>query len=172
MREKGTNRSEFLRGQVDKYTWIGPGSSYLPSEYTAAVLDAQLDAFAHIQTLRESIWNRYRLGLAEWASEQGVELMQPPLGLHASHLFYLLVPSWEQQSALIAHLRQHDIVATFHYQPLHTSPAGIRHGRPAGSLEHSIDFAHRVVRLPLWAGMTEYQVEHILTTVTKWRVDQ
>lgn len=168
VREKGTNRSQFLRGEVDKYTWMGRGSSYLPSEYTAAVLDVQLDDFNHIQSLRESIWNRYALGLTGWAAEHGVQLMQPPHGLHAAHLFYLLVPRHEQQDQLIAHLRQQGIVATFHYQPLHSSPAGLRWGRPFGELSNSIDFSQRLVRLPLWAGMSDEAVQRVIAGVTTW----
>lgn len=171
IREKGTNRSQFLRGEVDKYTWMERGSSYLPSEYTAAVLDAQLDEFGQIQRLREAIWNRYSLGLAGWALEQRVQLMDPPLGLHASHLFFMLAPSWKAQDELLAHLRAHGIGATFHYQPLHSSPAGIRYGRPFGKLDNSIDFAKRLVRLPLWAGMTEDQVSRVLDAVTAWRAE-
>lgn len=169
IREKGTNRSQFLRGEVDKYTWMERGSSYLPSEYNTAVLDAQLDAFGEIQSKRESIWNRYALGLASWAIENRVTLMDPPLGMHASHLFYLLTPTWDDQASLIRHLRAADVGATFHYQPLHSSPAGIRYGRPVGKLRNSTDFAHRLVRLPLWTGMTDSQVERVVSAVTSWR---
>lgn len=171
-REKGTNRSQFLRGQVDKYTWVGRGSSYLPSEYTAAVLDAQLDQFGTIQALRESIWTRYSLGLSGWAAENGVELMTPWLGVHAAHLFYLLVPTREEQSDLIRHLRRNGVVATFHYQPLHTSPVGIEYGRPHGNLARSSDFAQRIVRLPLWTGMTDDMVSHVIEAVQSWSVNR
>lgn len=171
IREKGTNRSQFLRGEVDKYTWMERGSSYLPSEYTAAVLDAQLDAFGDIQTLRTSIWNRYSLGLASWAIENRVQLMDPPLGMHAAHLFYVLTPSWAAQSSLITHLRAHGVGATFHYQPLHSSPAGIRYGRPVGKLRNSTDFSHRLVRLPIWAGMTDEQVDRVIAAITSWRAE-
>lgn len=171
VREKGTNRSQFLRGEVDKYTWMDRGSSYLPSEYTAAVLDAQLDEFGQIQQLREAIWDRYSLGLAAWAVENRIQLMDPPLGQHAAHLFFLLAPSWEEQSQLLGHLRSHGVGATFHYQPLHSSPAGIRFGRPFGKLSNTIDFAQRLVRLPLWAGMSDEQVDRVLAAVTSWRAE-
>ncbi len=170
VREKGTNRSQFIRGEVDKYTWIGRGSSYLPSEYNAAVLDAQLGAFDDIQRMREAIWNRYSTALADWAAEQEVELMQPHLEIHASHMFYLLTPTWDAQGELISHLRSRGVCATFHYQPLHSSPAGVQWGQPFGDLTHSTNFAHRVVRLPLWAGMSESQVERVIDAVVSWRV--
>lgn len=171
-REKGTNRSQYLRGEVDKYTWVGRGSSYLPSEYTAAVLDAQLDQFGTIQSLRESIWNRYALGLSSWAAENGIELMNPWLGVHAAHLFYLLTPNWADQDSLIRHLRSKGVVGTFHYQPLHSSPVGIEFGRPHGTLSRSTDFSHRIVRLPLWAGMTDEMVDRVIDAVQTWSVNR
>lgn len=169
MREKGTNRSQFLRGAVDKYRWVAWGSSYLPSELNAAVLDAQLASFDEIQAARHRIWDRYAASLAEWAAEHGVTLMDPPGGIHAAHLFYLLVPGWDDQTELIAHLRRNGIVAAFHYVPLDSSPAGLRYGRTDGPLDRSEDFSRRIVRLPLWAGMTEVQVERVVDAVMAWR---
>ena len=118
MRDKGTNRAQFLRGAVDKYTWVDLGSSYLPSEYNAAVLHAQLDAFETIQTLRHGVWNRYADELAEWADGVGVELMRPRGGVHAAHLFYMLVPHPEDQAELIGALR-----AETSWRPSTTSPS-------------------------------------------------
>lgn len=170
MREKGTNRSQFLRGQVDKYSWVDWGSSYLPSELNAAVLDSQLDDFAEIQSRRFSIWDRYALQLGEWADANRVEAMRPPLGVHAAHLFYLLMPTWDAQTALIAHLRAAGIVATFHYVPLDTSRAGRRYGRSLQPLTRSEDFSRRLVRLPLWAGMSDDQLARVVSGVQSFRV--
>jgi dTDP-4-amino-4,6-dideoxygalactose transaminase len=170
MREKGTNRSQFLRGQIDKYSWVDWGSSYLPSELNAAVLDSQLDDFAEIQRRRFSIWDRYAADLAEWADANRVERMSPPLGIHAAHLFYLLMPTWDAQGALISHLRTAGIVATFHYVPLDTSQAGRRYGRSLQPLTRSEDFSRRLVRLPLWAGMTDDQLTRVVTAVREFRV--
>lgn len=170
MREKGTNRSQFLRGQVDKYSWVDWGSSYLPSELNAAVLDSQLDDFAEIQSRRFSIWDRYALQLGEWADANRVEAMRPPLGVHAAHLFYLLMPTWDAQTALIAHLRAAGIVATFHYVPLDTSQAGRRYGRSLQPLTRSEDFSRRLVRLPLWAGMSDDQLARVVAGVQSFRV--
>ncbi|MGV1034428.1 MAG: dTDP-4-amino-4,6-dideoxygalactose transaminase [Microbacteriaceae bacterium] len=168
MREKGTNRSQFLRGAVDKYTWVNRGSSYLPSEYTAAVLDAQLGAFQHIQQLRHAVWSYYAAELADWADRFGIELMAPPNGIHAAHLFYLLVPEWSDQTSLIEHTRSRGVISTFHYQPLHSSPAGQRFGRTDGALPHTDAIARRLVRLPLWAGLTTNQLERVVDSVQSW----
>lgn len=170
IREKGTNRSQFLRGAIDKYTWVDRGSSYLPSEYNAAVLAAQLDQFALIQDRRFAIWDSYRSGLEQWAERNNVELMTPSGGIHAAHMFYVLVPTWEDQQSLIEATRAAGVVSTFHYQPLHSSPAGQRYGRAFGDLQHSVDFSRRLVRLPLWAGMTEVQVQRVVDAVAGWTV--
>lgn len=170
MREKGTNRSQFLRGQVDKYSWVDWGSSYLMSELNAAVLDSQLDSFDEIQRARFGVWNRYSGELAGWADEIGVRLMSPPQGIHAAHLFYLVMPDWESQTALISHLRAAGVIATFHYVPLDSSLAGRRFGRVLQPLSHSEDFSHRLVRLPLWAGMPEDSVTRVINAVAQFRV--
>lgn len=169
MREKGTNRSQFLRGAIDKYSWVDWGSSYLPSELNAAVLDAQLDSFDEIQGKRTAIWEAYRERLALWTDLIGATLMDPPGGIHASHLFYLLLQQAEQQEQLIAHLRRAGVVATFHYVPLGTSAAGLRYGRQVATLHRAEDFSRRLVRLPLWAGMTDAQVERVIDAVAAWR---
>jgi dTDP-4-amino-4,6-dideoxygalactose transaminase len=170
MREKGTNRSQFLRGQIDKYSWVDWGSSYLPSELNAAVLDSQLSEFDEIQRLRFAIWNRYATELAPWADDEGVTLMTPPGGIHAAHLFYLLVPHRDQQTDLLAHLRSLGVQATFHYVPLDTSRAGERFGRRLRTLDRSEDFSRRLVRLPLWAGMPESFVSRVVSAVRSYRV--
>jgi len=168
MREKGTNRSQFLRGQVDKYSWVEVGSSYLMSELNAAVLDSQLEAFDVIQHARFGIWDRYSLELEEWAGENGVRRMSPPRGIHSAHVFYLVMPDWESQTSLITHLRAAGIIATFHYVPLDTSPAGRRYGRVLRPLTQSEDFSRRIVRLPLWAGMPEDYVTRVIAAVREF----
>ncbi|MFM9920774.1 dTDP-4-amino-4,6-dideoxygalactose transaminase [Lacisediminihabitans sp. H27-G8] len=170
MREKGTNRSQFLRGQVDKYSWVDWGSSYLPSELNAAVLDSQLDDFAEIQRRRFAVWDHYARELEDWAHANRVERMSPPLGIHGAHLFYLLMPTWDAQGALIAHLANLGIVATFHYVPLDSSTAGRRYGRSLQPLTKSEDFSRRLVRLPLWAGMSDDQLERVVSGVRSFRV--
>lgn len=168
MREKGTNRSQFLRGAVDKYSWVDWGSSYLPSEYNAAVLDAQLEAFDTIQAARHAVWNRYASELADWADRNDVALMRPRGGVHAAHLFYLVMPEQDDQVELIRALRAGGIVATFHYVPLDSSDAGRRFGRTLRPLDRAEDFSRRIVRLPLWAGMTEDEVDRVIAGVTAW----
>jgi len=165
MREKGTNRSKFLRGQVDKYTWVDWGSSYLPSELNAAVLDAQLDAFEGIQERRFEIWNTYSEALTEWAESLGGSVMSPVEGEHAAHVFYVLMPDQDTRDALLEYLRSKGVVGTFHYVPLHSSPAGKKYGRTVGSLDKTDSFAGRLARLPLWPGMTDAQVAYVIDTV-------
>lgn len=172
MREKGTNRSQFLRGQIDKYSWVDWGSSYLPSELNAAVLDSQLSEFDQIQARRHAIWQRYATELAEWAAENSMTPMNPPGGVHAAHLFYLLMPDWPSQTAFIAHLRAVGVQAAFHYVPLDTSVAGRRYGRTLRTLDRSEDFSRRLVRLPLWAGMSDDDVGRVIEAVTSWRSRQ
>ena len=169
MREKGTNRSKFLRGQVDKYTWVEWGSSYLPSELNAAVLDAQLDEFETIQEKRLSIWNRYKTELAEWASAHSVSLMSPPDGEHAAHVFYVLMPNQTSRDALLEHLRGNGVIGTFHYVPLHSSPAGEKYGRVQGSMEKTDSFSSRLARLPLWPGMSQEQIERVIAQVKAFK---
>ena len=165
MREKGTNRSKFLRGQVDKYTWVDWGSSYLPSELNAAVLDAQLDAFEGIQERRFEIWNTYSDSLTEWAKSMGGSVMSPVDGEHAAHVFFVLMPDQGSRDSLLEYLRSNGVVGTFHYVPLHSSPAGQKYGRTIGSLEKTDSFAGRLARLPLWAGMTDEMVKTVIETV-------
>lgn len=167
IREKGTDRSRFLRGQVDKYTWTDVGSSYLMSELNAAVLDAQLEEFDTIQGLRHGIWNRYAIELAEWSETNGATLMSPSAeSEHTAHLFYLLMQNHEEQIRLLAHLRSLAVIGTFHYIPLDSSPAGLRLGRTPYECVNAHDFSSRLVRLPLWAGMTESDVTRVIDGVT------
>jgi dTDP-4-amino-4,6-dideoxygalactose transaminase len=169
VREKGTNRSRFLRGQVDKYTWVDIGSSYLLSEYNAAVLDSQLESFTRIQATRHAVWSSYSTRLPEWAAVENVRLMDVPADRrHPAHLFYLQAPDHDYQVALLAHLRSLGVVGTFHYIPLDSAPAGLRHGRRLRELPVSQNFSDRLVRLPLWAGMSDDQVDRVVEAVSSF----
>lgn len=170
IREKGTNRSRFLRGQVDKYTWVDLGSSYLMSELSAAVLDSQLSEFENIQRLRHAVWNRYAIELASWAEDAGATLMHIPKDRdHPAHLFYLLMPNGGSRDALLVHLRGLGVIGTFHYIPLDSSPAGIARGRTPRPCDHAHSFSSRLVRLPLWAGMDTQSVDRVIASVTSFR---
>jgi dTDP-4-amino-4,6-dideoxygalactose transaminase len=167
VREKGTNRSSFLRGEVDKYTWVDQGSSYLPSELLAALLLAQFERFDDIQRRRHAVWEGYAAGLGEWAAAQGVQRMVVPAERrHPAHLYFVVMPSHEDQTGLIRHLRERDIAATFHYQPLDSSPAGLRLGRTPSPCPVTADQALRLVRLPLYAGMTESDPQRVVEAVS------
>jgi dTDP-4-amino-4,6-dideoxygalactose transaminase len=154
IREKGTNRSQFFRGQVDKYTWVDVGSSYLPGEIIAAFLAAQFEEAEQITHRRLAIWDRYHA----WAAPlEARGLLRRPVVpdecTHNAHMYYLLLPSLEARTRFIAELKQHDVGAVFHYVPLHSSPAGQRYGRAVGSMEVTDDTSDRLVRLPLWMGL-------------------
>ncbi|KQR24268.1 TDP-4-oxo-6-deoxy-D-glucose aminotransferase [Agreia sp. Leaf335] len=169
VREKGTNRARFLRGQVDKYTWVDAGSSYLMSEYNAAVLDSQLESFDLIQAKRHAIWNSYADRLPAWAEAENVRLMDVPDDRrHPAHLFFLQAPDHDYQTALLAHLRSMGVVGTFHYIPLDSAPAGLRFGRRLRELTSSQSFSDRLVRLPLWADMSDDQVDRVIAAVTSF----
>lgn len=155
LREKGTNRSRFFRGQVDKYTWVGIGSSYLPSDILSAFLLAQLETQARIQQRRKDIWDFYMSGLADWAARFGVRLPIVPADCEpAYHLFYLLMPDLVKRQALIEHLKERRILAVFHYQPLHLSEMGRKFGGQVGDCPVTEAVADRLVRLPFFNGLT------------------
>lgn len=167
LREKGTNRSRFLRGEVDKYTWVDLGSSWLPSDMLAAFLWAQLERREGIQSQRHEIWSEYAARLSGWASERGYRLPAVPADReHPAHLFWMLAPSPEQRDRLIDHLRSRRVQAVFHYVPLHSSPAGRRLGRAGGPLEVTDRVSASLVRLPLWAGMTDEMLDQVVAAVT------
>jgi dTDP-4-amino-4,6-dideoxygalactose transaminase len=166
LREKGTDRAKFLRGEVDKYSWIDRGSSYLPSELTVAVLAAQLEVFDVIQAQRHAIWDAYARSLVTWAARTGSDLMSPPEKVeHPAHVFYLLAPDAASRPRMLGHLKAAGIGATFHYIPLHSSIAGQRFGRTPNPCPATDDFAARIVRLPLWPGMTPGEVDRVITAV-------
>ena len=166
IREKGTNRSRFFRGQVDKYTWVDIGSSYLPSDLLAAFLWAQLESWQEIQSRRKRIWERYHDGLAGWSSQHGVGLPAIPAECEQSyHMFYLLMPSLETRQAFIRHLKSQGILAVFHYLPLHLSDMGRQFGgRPAGC-PVTEDLSDRLVRLPFYNDLTETDQDQILSAI-------
>jgi dTDP-4-amino-4,6-dideoxygalactose transaminase len=166
IREKGTNRSAFFRGTVDKYTWVDLGSSYLPSEITAAFLWAQLEHAEEILQARLRIWSLYREGLSTAAAREQLTLPTVPAHCtHNAHMFYVLTRSLAERNRLIARLREHEINAVFHYVPLHSSPAGRRFGRAAGSMAVTDSVSDRLLRLPLWVGLPPERVADIVGLV-------
>jgi len=172
IREKGTNRSKFFRGMVDKYRWIDIGSSYLPSELVAAFLTAQLESFPEIQRRRHAVWSAYHGRLADWAASNKVAQPTVPNGrIQPAHLYYLLMPGLGDRQALMGHLKERGIHAPFHYQPLHCAPAGRRYGRPGpGGCPVTEAISDRLIRLPLYAGMVGEDVDRVVDAVTSYRV--
>ena len=170
LREKGTNRSRFFRGQVDKYSWVDIGSSYLPSDMLAAYLSAQLEMWEHIQTRRKQIWHDYHAHLQDWTIEQHVR--RPSIPAHceqAYHMYYLLMPSLEQRQALIAHLKARGILSVFHYLPLHLSDMGRQFSGKPGDCPVTEDVSHRLLRLPFYYGLTEDEQMAVLNAILEFR---
>lgn len=166
LREKGTDRSRFFRGLVDKYTWVDVGSSYLPSDILAAYLYAQLEAWEWIQAKRRRIWERYATGLAEWAAERGVRLPVIPEDCEQSwHMFYMLLPDLASRQGLIAHLRERGILAVFHYQPLHLSDMGRRFGGRAGQCPVSESASDCLLRLPFYNDLSPEEQDRVIAAV-------
>jgi dTDP-4-amino-4,6-dideoxygalactose transaminase len=169
IREKGTNRSRFFRGLVDKYTWVDIGSSYVPSDILAAYLYAQLEARERIQTTRRRLWDYYLRHLRDWAAARNVVLPSVPAHCEqAYHMFYLLLPSLDQRQALIAHLREHGVMSVFHYQPLHLSEMGQRLGGKEGDCPVTEAVSDRLLRLPFYNDLTEADQERVVGAVTKF----
>jgi dTDP-4-amino-4,6-dideoxygalactose transaminase len=166
IREKGTNRSSFFRGQVDKYTWVDIGSSYLPSEIIAAFLHAQLEDARVLTEDRRRAWNRYHDAFAGLERDGKVRRpIVPPECEHNAHLYYLLLPDLSARTRFISRLKERGIAALFHYVPLHDSPAGRRFGRSHGSLAVTSDASDRLVRLPLWAGLDDRTIDTVVECV-------
>jgi len=160
IREKGTNRSKFFRGQVDQYTWVDVGSSYLPGEIVAAFLAAQLDEATEITRRRMAIWDRYHAWAEPHESEGTVRRpIVPEDCTHNAHMYYLLLPSLAARSRFIQRLSDRGVGAVFHYIPLHSSPAGRRFARAHGELAVTDSTSDRLVRLPLWMGIEEHMDE-------------
>ena len=170
LREKGTDRSRFFRGEVEKYTWVDIGASHLPSELQAAYLWAQLEAREAVQSRRMQLWNRYREGLSDWAVREDVSLPQvPPECEHTGHLFRLVMPSPEAREALIGRLRERGILAVFHYQPLHLSEMGRRFGGVPAQCPVTEWVSETLVRLPIFASLTDAEQDDVIEAVTGFR---
>lgn len=169
IREKGTNRSKFFRGQVDKYTWENYGSSYLPSDMNAAYLYAQLELAEEINEDRLRSWNIYWNELQELKEEGKIELPVIPEGcVHNAHMFYLKAKDLEERTRLIDFLKANGIWAVFHYVPLHSAPAGKKFGRFHGEDQYTTKESERLCRLPLYYGLTEEQVRYIASKVKEF----
>jgi dTDP-4-amino-4,6-dideoxygalactose transaminase len=170
LREKGTNRSRFFRGQVDKYTWVDIGSSYLPSDLLGAFLYAQLEKRYEIQARRRHIWEFYYQHLSPWASQKGIRLPGVPEGCEQSyHMFYLLLPSLEYRQALIAHLIGKGIRCVFHYLPLHTSEMGKRFGGQAGDCPVTEDVSDRLMRLPFYNSLSDNDLCRVVEEIENFQ---
>jgi len=168
LRDKGTNRGRFFRGEVDKYTWVDLGSSFLPSDLLAGFLVAQLDAADTIQAQRQRVWKTYASELAAWAATHGIGLPTVPAHCaHPAHLFYLLLPDLAKRTALIAHLAARGIQALFHYQPLHRSEFAQRLGIRA-QLPVTESVCDRVLRLPLYPELDEASQRRVIDAVTSF----
>lgn len=169
IREKGTNRAKFFRGQIDKYTWVEKGSSYLPSEMNAAYLYAQLELAEEITADRMATWERYNDAFKELADAGKVELPYIPEDCtHNAHMFYLKCKDLEERTALISYLKENDILAVFHYVPLHTAPAGLKYGRFHGEDKYTTKESERLVRLPLYYGLEPEKVDYIIEKVKEF----
>lgn len=169
LREKGTNRAAFFAGQVDKYTWVDVGSSYLPSDLLAAFLWGQIEAADTIQSSRMAIWNRYAEHLKGWASEQNVQIpIVPPHCTHPAHLFYVVLPSPEDRAALMDHMAEHQITGVFHYLPLNTSPMARRWHKQTCPVTERVSAC--LVRLPLFVELDRAAQDHVIEAVTTYAV--
>lgn len=166
LREKGTNRSKFYRGQIDKYTWVDYGSSYLPSELNAAYLYAQLENADKIQKNRMEIWNKYYQEFSKFFDKFNLTLpFVPENCIHNAHMFYFKCTSLEERTALISYLSDNDIKAVFHYIPLHSSPAGNKFGVFHGTDEVTTDESEKLIRLPLYYNLTEEDQNKVIECI-------
>jgi len=169
IREKGTNRSKFFRGQIDKYTWVNYGSSYLPSDMNAAYLYAQLEMADTINDRRLARWNQYNEGLQGLADAGKIELPHVPEGcVHNGHMYYIKAKNLEERSKLIEFLHENGVWAVFHYIPLHTAPAGQKFGRFHGEDKFTTKESERLCRLPMYYELTEEQVDYIISKVKEF----
>ncbi len=170
LREKGTNRSRFFRGQIDKYTWVDVGSSYLPSDILAAFLYAQLEARDQIQSHRQRVWEYYDEQLQDWAEMNRVQMPIIPAHCEQSyHMFYLIMPSLEQRQALIAHLKEAGILSVFHYLPLHLSDVGQKYGGKAGDCPVTESVADRLLRLPFYNDLSEAEQAQVVAAIKSFK---
>lgn len=167
IREKGTNRSQFFRGQVDKYTWRDIGSSYLPSDMLAGFLYAQLEEREHIMEHRSNIWSRYHAGLKEWALQKGVSLPQIPGHCEQSfHMFYMIMPSLQVRQSFIDSMKSQGIHCVFHYLPLHLSDMGMQYGGREGLCPVCEDISDRLVRLPFYNKLSRDEQDYIIEKIS------
>jgi dTDP-4-amino-4,6-dideoxygalactose transaminase len=170
VREKGTNRTQFLQGEVDKYTWVDLGSSYLPSDLLSAFLLCQLEERAKIQEMRGAIWDRYAENLTAWSTKEGVQLPTVPEGVeHTSHLFYMLLPTAADRTRFIEHLAERGIHAVFHYIPLNLSSKGRELGGVPGECPVAEDVSTRLVRLPFFTGLTETNQAYVIDMIEEFK---
>ena len=166
LREKGTNRAKFFRGQIDKYTWVDYGSSYLPSELNAAYLYAQLENADAINDSRIYVWNCYRDAFAPLQEQGLLEMIQVPGHcVHNAHMFYLKLRDLAQRTAFISHMKEQGVQCTFHYIPLHSAPAGLKFGRFHGKDEYTTAESERLVRLPLYYNMAQQDIDTVIEAV-------
>ncbi len=166
IREKGTDRSRFFRGQVDKYTWVDYGSSYLPSDMNAAYLYAQLEEAETINNARLGVWSKYYNGLCYLAEAEKLILPFIPEGcVHNAHMFYIKAKSLEERTALIAHLKENGVGSAFHYIPLHSAPAGKKFGRFSGDDKYTTAESEKLLRLPMFYGLTDEDTEKVIEAV-------
>ncbi|WP_295904501.1 dTDP-4-amino-4,6-dideoxygalactose transaminase [uncultured Bdellovibrio sp.] len=166
VRDKGTNRQQFLNGQVDKYTWQDKGSSYLLSELSAAFLLSQLEEGEAITAKRLAIWNQYHAGLADLEKQGHLQRMTVPADCKANaHIYYFLLNSAEVRAALWSYLKEAGIQSTTHYVPLHSAPAGVKYGRVSGSLKVTDDHANRLLRLPMFADLSSQDAALVLEKI-------
>ncbi len=169
IREKGTNRSKFFRGQVDKYTWVSAGSSYLPSDMNAAYLWAQLEEAEVINNNRLDSWNKYYVGLKELEEQEKIELPYIPEGcVHNAHMFYIKAKDLQERTELISYLKERGVLAVFHYVPLHSAPAGMKYGRFSGEDVYTTRESERLVRLPMYYGLKEEEIQKVIETVKEF----
>ena len=169
IREKGTNRSKFFRGQIDKYTWVNYGSSYLPSDMNAAYLYAQLLQADMINNYRLNIWNTYYDGFGELEKSGKIELPYIPEGCtHNAHMFYIKAKDLQERTALISFLKENGIQAVFHYIPLHSAPAGKKFGRFNGEDKYTTRESERLMRLPMYYGLKDEEVQYIISKVKEF----
>jgi dTDP-4-amino-4,6-dideoxygalactose transaminase len=170
VREKGTNRARFFRGEVDKYTWVDLGSSYAPSDILAAFLLAQLEARDKIQKERQDIWNFYADHLRQWAEQCHVQLpVTPGHTEHSYHLFFLVMKTGDDRNRLIEHLQQAGVQSVFHYVPLHLSQMGRSFGSKQGNCSVSESVSERLLRLPFYNGLTNDQLKHVVDAIEKFQ---